>query len=71
MTDEQFALNLVRARARLASPVRRPPSAGLALAAAALAAASALGLAASVILGPSVSLRPHAHVITAEESVAP
>jgi hypothetical protein len=71
MTDEKFALNMVRARARLAPPVRRPASPGLALAVAALAAISALGLAASVILGPSVTLRPHAHVITAEETIAP
>ncbi len=59
MTDEQFALTLIAARAKLVAPPRRRASAGKALFAAALAAVSALGLATAVILGPGVVLADH------------
>lgn len=56
MTEAQFALTLIAARAKLAAPRLRRASAAKALFAAALAAASALGLAIAVILGPGVAL---------------
>ena len=60
MSAEQIVASLAAARGKLAAPVRRPPSATRALAAAAFAAVSALTLFAAVILGPGFEAKDNA-----------